>query len=115
MADINEQRARAEHEAETLCHISGNVEAETLIETLADTLGEAEAVILGHTLGDVEMEALIDTMADTLLQTKAMTPIKTIGVVEALNLFCFLVYLGGMETLAHTDRHASGSKHLNTC
>ena len=87
----------AEHEAETLCHISGNVETETVIETLADTLGEAEAMILGHTLGDVEMEALIDKMADTLLQTKAMTPIKTIGVVEALNLFCFLVYLGGME------------------
>ena len=92
----------AEHEAETLCHISGNVETETVIETLSDTLGEAEAMILGHTLGDVEMEALIDKMADTLLQTKAMTPIKTIGVVEALNLFCFLVYLGGMEKLWHT-------------
>ena len=34
----------AEDEAETLRHISGNVGTETLIETLADTLGEAEAV-----------------------------------------------------------------------
>ena len=44
----------AEHEAETVCHISRNVESETLIDTLADTLGEAEAEGLGHTLGVVE-------------------------------------------------------------
>ena len=36
----------AEHEAQTFCHISRNVEAETLINTLTDKLEEAER--LGH-------------------------------------------------------------------
>lgn len=39
--------------------------AETLLDTLADTLEDAEAERPSHTQGNVEMKALIDTIADT--------------------------------------------------
>ena len=55
----------AEYEAQTFCHISTNVEAETVINTLTDKLGEKEGNRLGHSLGDIVLEALIERMADT--------------------------------------------------
>ena len=55
------------------------MEAETLVDTLADILEEAEAERLNNTLGDVEMETLVDKMADTLLERKARTLLETLG------------------------------------
>ena len=46
------------------------MEAKTLVETLADTLEEAEVEKLKNTLSDVEMETLIEKIADTLLERK---------------------------------------------
>ena len=55
----------ADHEAQTFCHISRNVEAETRINTLTDKLGGKEGNRLGISLGDIELEALIERLADT--------------------------------------------------
>ena len=55
------------------------MEAETLVDTLADTLEQAEAERLNNTLGDVEMATLIDKMADTLVGRKARTLLETLG------------------------------------
>ena len=57
----------ADHEAQTFCHISRNVEAETRINTLTDKLEGKEGNRLSNSLGDIELEALIERLADTPL------------------------------------------------
>ena len=59
----------------------------TMVNTLADTLKEAQAETLSHTQGDVEIEALINIMSDTLLESKFKTFVKTLAEVEAMNLY----------------------------
>ena len=49
------------------------MEAEALVDTLADNLPEAKAETHGHTLGDVEAETLVALLADTLPKAKAGT------------------------------------------
>ena len=61
----------------------GNVEAEELVETLADVK------IIGDTEGDVEGRALVDTLDERLTDTDA----ETLGDVKTLAL---------VATLAHT-------------
>ena len=70
-------------EAETLFDTPGDVEAEALVDTLADTLAEVEAEALGDTLGDFEAEAPVDILADTLAELEAETLGVTLGDVEA--------------------------------
>lgn len=45
------------------------MEADTLVETLADTLAEAEYVTFGDTIGDLNARALVNTVGDTLAWT----------------------------------------------
>ena len=49
-------------EAETVGDTLGDVEAEALVVTLADTLAKLEA----KTLGDIKAETLVQALADTL-------------------------------------------------
>ena len=70
-------------EAETLFDTPGDVEAEALVDTLADTLAEVEAEALGDTLGDFEAEAPVDILADTLAELEGETLGVTLGDVEA--------------------------------
>lgn len=65
----------------------GNVEAEELVETLADVK------IIGDTEGDVEGRALVDTLYEPLTDTDAETLGETLGDVKTLAL---------VATLAHT-------------
>lgn len=65
----------------------GNVEAEELVETLADVK------IIGDTEGDVEGRALVDTLDEPLTDTDAETLGETLGDVKTLAL---------VATLAHT-------------
>ena len=44
----------------------GNVAAEKLVDSMADTQDEVEDEIAGHKMGDVEAKALLDTLADTV-------------------------------------------------
>ena len=65
----------------------GNVEAEELVETLADVKK------IGDTEGDVEGRALVDTLDEPLTDTDADTLGETLGDVKTLAL---------VATLAHT-------------
>ena len=58
-----------------------------MVNTLADTLKEAQAETLSHTQGNVEIEALINIMADTFLESKFKTFVKTLAEVEAMKLY----------------------------
>ena len=69
-----------EVETETLGDKLGEVEAEALVGTLADTLAEVE----GETLGDVEAEALVDALTERLAEVLAETLGDKLGDVEAL-------------------------------
>lgn len=44
----------------------GDVGAEEVVDSLADTLAEVEDEIVGDTMDDVESEALLDTLANTV-------------------------------------------------
>ena len=58
-----------------------------MVNTVADSLKEAQAETLSHSQGDVEIEALIDIMADTLLERNFKTFHKTLAEVEAMKLY----------------------------
>ena len=58
------------------------MKAEALVDTLADTLDEAEAVTIGDKSRNVE--------ADTPLVRKANTVLETLGGVEAINILYIL-------------------------
>ena len=58
------------------------MKAEALVDTLADTLDEAEAVTIGDKSRNVE--------ADTPLVRKANTVLETLGGVEAIKLLYIL-------------------------
>ena len=83
-------------EAETLFDTPGDVEAEALVDTLADTLAEVEAETLGVTLGDVEAEALVDTLADTPAEVESETLGDALGDAEAEALVDTLVVVYGI-------------------
>ena len=57
-----------------------------MVDTLADTLKEAQAETLSHTQGNVEIEALINIMAEKLLEKTVKTFLNTLGDVEAIKL-----------------------------
>lgn len=65
-----------------------------MVETLAETLREAQAKRHSQKQGDVEIEALINIMADTLLDRQVKTFLKTLRDVEAMKL---------LYTLADTE------------
>ena len=54
------------------------MEAEALVDTLADNLPEANAETHCHTLGDVEAEKMVALLADTLPKAKAGTHCNTL-------------------------------------
>ena len=56
-----------------------DVQAEALLDTLANRLQEAEAVFLGNKLGDVYIKAQVDTLADLLAEVQAATLGQTIA------------------------------------
>ena len=56
-----------------------DVQAEALLDTLANKLLEEEAVLLGNTLGDVYIEPQVDTLADILADVQAATLGQTIS------------------------------------
>ena len=62
-------------EDETLGETRGDVDAEALVDTLADSLVEVEDETLGDTRGDVDAEALVNTLADTPSEVE----VKTLG------------------------------------
>ena len=66
-------------EAETLGDTLSDVDAEALVDTLADSLIEVEVERLGDTLGDMDAEALVDTLADWLVEVEAETLGDTVG------------------------------------
>ena len=54
--------------AETLSKIQVEVEAEALLDALADTLGEFDAEIFCETIADVEDDALVNKMYYSLAE-----------------------------------------------
>lgn len=57
----------------------GDVAAEKLVDSMADTLAEVEDEKAGDTMGDVEAEALLETLADTVKTVESETPRKRLG------------------------------------
>ena len=57
----------------------GNVAAEKLVDSMADTQDEVEDEIAGHKMGDVEAKALLDTLADTVKIVESETPRERLG------------------------------------
>ena len=55
-------------EAETRSDTLGDVDAEALLDTLAERLADSDSDTLGDTLGDVEAETLVDTLADKVAE-----------------------------------------------
>ena len=47
------------------------MDAETLLDTLANTLAEVESVTLGKTMRDVKTNAVVDTLSDTVAELEA--------------------------------------------
>ena len=66
-------------EAETFSDTLGDVDAEALVDTLAETLADSDSDTLGDTLGDVEAEAMVNTLADKLAEVKGETLADTLG------------------------------------
>ena len=58
----------------TVAKILGDVEAEALVGTLANTIAEVETETFSHTLGDVETVAPVGTSHHTLAKVEAKTP-----------------------------------------
>ena len=56
-----------------------DLQAEALLDTLANRLLEAEAVFLGNKLADVYIKAQVDTLADLLAEVQAATLGQTIA------------------------------------
>ena len=61
----------SEVETEKLNDTLVDVEAKTLLATLADKLTDVEPETLSDTVGDVEASALNDTLADKLVEVEA--------------------------------------------
>ena len=57
----------------------GDVGAEEVVDSLADTLAEVEDEIVGDTMGDVESEALLDTLANTVKVVESETLGERLG------------------------------------
>ena len=57
----------------TVAKILGDVEAEALVGTLANTIAEVETETFSHTLGDVETVAPVGTSHHTLAKVEAKT------------------------------------------
>ena len=111
-------------EAETLSDTLGDVGAEALVDTLAETLKDSESGTVGDPLGEVEAETLVDTLAEKLAEVEGETLADTLGdeaVVlstsvgfksfSCFSLCCFYPFFG-FKYLEATDHVVKRHPHL---